>query len=163
MRAAMQADNTHAELAQEGIFMDQMAKLLNCVAQNAQTGYQAIEKLLAKTSDPAFRDELLRQRQDYHAIRQDAESKLNAQGVQPEPKRPMDRVGAWMGMEMATLTDKSNAHLADLVIQGATMGVIETTKARNECADASADAQGVASCFITQQQDAIERMKGFLM
>ena len=142
--------------------MDQTAKLLNCVAQTAQMGQGSLNRLLEKTADTAFRDILLRQRQDYQRFQQDAETRLNAQGVQPEPKRFIDRAGAWVGLEMSTLQDKSTAHFADLIIQGVTMGVIETTKARNECVDASAEAQGVAGSFITCQQDMIEAMKGFL-
>ncbi len=142
--------------------MDQSAKLLNCVAQTAQMGQTSIDRLLEKNSDEAFRAELLQQRSDYQTYRQDAETRLNAMGVMPEPKRALDRAGAWLGLEMSTLTDRSTAHLADLMVQGTTMGIIEVTKARNECTEADAQAQGVASAFIARQQQAVDVLKGFL-
>ena len=49
-----------------------------------------------------------------------------------------------------------------MVIQGATMGVIETTKNQRELAEADAQAQGLATDFLNRQQAIIDRMKAFL-
>ena len=142
--------------------MNQTVTLLNCIAQNALMGFHAVDTLLSKTADTEFRRELLRERQVYADLRQDAEARMNAQDAQPTPKPAFDKVGAWVGLEMSTLTDRSNAHFADLVIQGANMGVIEANEIKNTCPEASAEAQGVASNFITAQQEIIQTMKPFL-
>lgn len=143
--------------------MDQTAKLLNCVAVNARTGLDATDQLLKRAEDERMLDELRFQREYYENAERDAEEKLKRFSERGEPKGPMTRVGMWAGIRMNTLIDHTSSHIADLVIQGATMGVIDTTKARNECPDADQEAQDVASGFITQQQEAIERMKKFLM
>lgn len=143
--------------------MDQTAKLLNCVAENARTGAEATDQLMHRTEDAKMRSELMFQRDLYHGAQRDAESHLNEIGEKADTTGPMAKAGMWAGIKMNTAIDKTNSHLADIMIQGATMGVIQTTKARNECPDADAEAQGTASAFITQQQDAIERMKQFLV
>ena len=143
--------------------MDQTQQLLQCVVENSRMGLDAIEQLLGKTNDQNFRNELMYQQEQYQALRRDAEQQLSMTGVKPEPKGMTARAGMWMGMQMSTITDRTNPHLADLIIRGATMGVIELTKARNEFDNASAEAQGIASNFISQQQDTIERMKSFLV
>ena len=74
----------------------------------------------------------------------------------------MARMGMWMGMQMNTAMDRSSSHIADILIQGATMGVVEITKARNSFPDADPDSHGVASRFITCQQEAVERLKKVL-
>ena len=71
-------------------------------------------------------------------------------------------MGLWMGMRINTIADRSASHIADIVIQGATMGVVELTKARNFNPDADAQAQGIESFLITKQQEAIDRLKRFL-
>lgn len=142
--------------------MDQTVTLLKCIAENASTGADATEQLMKRTEDEELRRELMFQKDVYNGAQMDAEKRLQALGEKPDPKGPMEKMGMWTGIRMNTMTDRSNSHIADIMIQGVTMGVIEATKARGDNPDASAEAQGVASAFITSQQDAIERMKMFL-
>ena len=143
--------------------MNQTTELLTRVARNALTGEEATGQLVKRVGDSAMRQELLFQQDQYRAVHRQAEAMLTSMGENPEAPGPMAKMGMWAGVMLNTAADRSNSHIADIMIQGATMGVVDTTKARNEYADASAEAQGVASSFITQQQDSIERMKQFLM
>ena len=143
--------------------MNQTEELLNCVARNALSGEDATQQLIKRTEDSRMRQELVWQQEQYRAAHKQAEDMLASMGKDAESPGPMAKMGMWAGVMMNTAMDKSNAHIADIMIQGATMGVVDTTKARNQCVEASAEAQGVASSFITQQQDSIERMKQFLL
>lgn len=143
--------------------MNQTAELLNCIARNALTGEEATAQLIKRTEDASMRQELMYQQDQYRNVHRQAEDMLNAMGEKPDVPGPMAKMGMWAGVMMNTAMDRSNAQIADIMIQGATMGVVDTTKARNQCVDASAEAQGVASSFVTQQQDSIERMKQYLV
>lgn len=143
--------------------MNQTTELLNCVARNALTGEEATAQLLKRVEDAEMRRELMYQQDQYRCVHRQAEDMLEGMGEEPEVPGAMAKMGMWAGVMMNTARDRSNAQIADIMIQGATMGVVDTTKARNQCIDASAEAQGVASSFITQQQDSIERMKQFLV
>lgn len=142
--------------------MDQTQKLLQCIVENARMGEDACNQLLSRADDPEIRQELMLEKQHYAQASRDAEAKLCALGVRPRPKGSMARMGMWMGMQINTATDCSASHIADIVIQGATMGVVELTKARNSLSEANAEAQGVAAELITRQQEAIDRLKTFL-
>ena len=142
--------------------MNQTETLLNCVARNAFTGKDATAQLIKRVEDSEMRRELVYQQEQYRAVHKQAEDMLSKMGKDAEAPGPMAKMGMWAGVMMNTAMDKSNAHIADIMIQGATMGVVDTTKARNQCVDASAEAQGIASSFVTQQQDSIERMKQYL-
>ena len=142
--------------------MNETIQLLRDVARNARTGEEAIDQLMEKVESAEMRDELRRERDQYRASARDAESALAAAGGQAEPVGMMQKAGMWVGTQMNTLTDRSNAHIAEMVIQGATMGIIEMTKARNTCPDAAPDAAGLASRFIVDQNDIIERQKAYL-
>jgi len=142
--------------------MDQTHKLLQTIVENARMGADACDQLMPKTDDMALRQELMNERQQYENACRDAEAQLMQLGAHPHPKGPMARAGMWMGMEMNTMMDKSASHIADMLIQGCTMGVVEMTKARNSLPDADAQAQGIASALVTSQQEAIERLKAFL-
>ncbi len=143
--------------------MNQTAELLNCVARNALTGEEATAQLIKRTQDSEMRQELIFQQDNYRNVHRQAEDMLHKMGKSSESPSVMAKMGMWAGVMMNTAMDRSNAQIADIMIEGATMGVVDTTKARNQCAEASAEAQGIASSFITQQQDSIERMKQFLV
>ena len=141
---------------------NQTQKLLQSIVENARTGLDACDQMMAKTKDAALRDELMSQRTVYQNFAQDAERALNAVGAQPHAKSMMSRAGMWMGIQMNTMMDASTSHLAELLIQGTTMGVIGMTRDQGNLPDASAEAQGMATAFIQSQQDAIEKLKKLL-
>ena len=143
--------------------MEQTEKLLQSIVENARMGIYACEQLLEKSDDFEIRKEIMLEKQHYSEIARDAEQRMYENGIEPRPEGMMQRMGMWMGMQMNTISDRSPAHLADMLIQGATMGIVEMTKARNSNPDASGDAQGIASDFIIKQQDAVERLKSFLL
>ena len=142
--------------------MDQTKALLSSIAQSARTGAEATDQLMGRTQDMNMRQELMFQRDQYYTMQQQAEKQLTDLGESPHYDGPMSKMGMWAGINMNTALDKSNSHLADIMIEGVTMGIIDATKARSEFSEANAEAQGIASQFITTQQDAIERMKQFL-
>ena len=142
--------------------MNETVQLLQDVVRNARTGQDAVEHLMRKAGG-GMRDELIREKEDYAVTRRESEDALKNAGGAEEPVGAMERAGMWMGLEMETLADKSDAHIAELVIQGATMGVVEMTKALNSYGNADAHAKDIANRFVQRQNDAIERQKGFLV
>ena len=142
--------------------MNQTEKLLQSIVENGRMGEDACDQLLTRTKDIELRNELMIEKQHYASAARDAEMRLYDLGVKPTPKGPMARMGLWMGMQINTAVDQTSSHIADIVIQGLTMGVVELTKARNSCSEADAEAQGIASNLITKQQESIDRLKSFL-
>ena len=142
--------------------MDQTQKLLNEIIDNARMGANSCAQLIKKTEDIQMREELRQEQQIYEGAILDAEKLLSATGAKPIPTPIPQRMGAWMGMEINTLMDKSASHIAEMTIQGATMGVISLTKARNAYPDADPQAHGIAAALIEKQQEAIDRLKSYL-
>ena len=142
--------------------MNETVQLLQDVVRNARTGQDAVEQLMKKAEDATMRSELRKEQQEYAATRRESEQALTDAGGRAEPVGPMAKAGMWMGIEMETLADRSDAHIAEIVIQGATMGVIEMTKALNTYDDADDCARSLASRFVVQQNETIDRQKAFL-
>ena len=142
--------------------MNETIQLLQDVVRNARTGQDAVEHLMQKTEAGRMRDELIREKEDYAVTRRESERALMNAGGRAEPVGGLEKAGMWAGLEMQTMADRSNAHIAELVIQGATMGVIEMTKALNQYDGADAGARDLASRFVVQQNETIDRQKGFL-
>ena len=142
--------------------MDQTQKLLRTVAENAHTGVTACGQLLERTEDEKMRQELSRQQQEYQTFANDAEQSLSRMGLRPAEPGPMQKAGMWMGVQLNTMMDRTPSHIADIAIQGATMGVVTMTRERRELSEADENAQSLAARLITIQQDSIDRLKEFL-
>ena len=142
--------------------MNETIQLLQDVVRNARTGQDAVEHLMQKAEAGRMRDELIREKEDYAVTRRESERALMNAGGRAEPVGPLEKAGMWAGLEMQTMADRSNAHIAELVIQGATMGVIEMTKALNSYDGADAGARDLANRFVVQQNETINRQKVFL-
>ena len=142
--------------------MNDTVQLLQDVVRNARTGQDAVEHLMQKTEEGRMREELIREKEDYAVTRRESEQALVNAGGRAEPVGPLAKAGMWAGLEMETLADRSDAHIAEIVIQGATMGVIEMTKALNSYDGADAGARDLASRFVVQQNETIDRQKVFL-
>ena len=117
--------------------MNQTRKLLQKIVENARTGADACDQMLSCAKDVDLRNELMNERDVYQDFTRDAERALFDSGAQPHASSPMSRAGMWIGVKTNTLADDSAAHLAEIIIQGATMGVIAITRARNDLPDAS--------------------------
>lgn len=142
--------------------MNQTIQLLQDIVRNARTGESGVSQLMEKTDDQRMRKELNREKTDYQSMAERAEQTLKAMGGKIEPLGKMAQMGMWIGTQLNTMTNKTNAHIAEIIIQGANMGVIELTKSRSAYAEADKKAQDIAAEFITRQQAIIERQKAFL-
>lgn len=142
--------------------MNETVQLLQDVVRNARTGKDAVEQLMKKAEDEGMIGELRAERDSYAEAQREGEQALRAAGGGEEPAGLMARAGMWMGIEAETFADRSSAHIAEIVIQGATMGVIEMTKSLNTYDGADPHARGIASDFVVRQNEAIDRQKAFL-
>ena len=142
--------------------MDQTQKLLQMIVENGRMGESACDQLIGRTDDAELRKELMLVKQQYADAARDAEVRLTDLGARPRPKGPAARAGMWMGVQMNTLTDVSPGRIAEIVIQGATMGVIDTLRNRSALCDASPESRELAAAFAAMQQEIIDRMKAFL-
>lgn len=68
----------------------------------------------------------------------------------------------WTGVQMNTMMDKSNSHIAELMAQGNLMGIIEAQKLLNHSPEMEQDTKNILNDFITLQNNNIEKMKQFL-
>ncbi len=141
--------------------MNQTENLLQAIWENGRMGEDALKLLIDDCSDK-LRQDMAAQKARYADAARDAEQRLYQMNLKPRGRGPAARAGLWMGMRMNTLTDKSEAHIADILVQGATMGILDLTKARNSNPDADANAQGMAAALIEGQQAFIDCMKAYL-
>ena len=109
--------------------MDQNTEMLDFIYKNTEMGLSTLDRLVGIAEDDHFKVALLTQKEEYHKIF--AEAKQLA-GVELEKTGAMAKFSAYMMLELKTLADNSPSHIAEMLIQGSTMGVVDMTKRLKE-------------------------------
>ena len=142
--------------------MDQPQYILNQVNQGIRMGMDSISNVSEKVQDSRLKDELLFQYDKYNEILNEVNDELSNYDNFPKDLNPMQKAMSWMGVEMNTLTDKSNSKIAEMMIQGTNMGIIEGVKLLNHNPDTDQPIKDILNKFIDFQQNNVERLKKYL-
>jgi hypothetical protein len=75
----------------------------------------------------------------------------------------INKMGAYMGINMEVMRDNSDSRMADMLIQGFTMGVLNTSKNINKYkGEVNKDIISIANDFLKHQEESIEKLKKYL-
>lgn len=137
-------------------------KLLQAVAANSEMGKAALEQLAPMAEEPLFRAELLREKNVYRQINQEAHTCIAACGQQTQGQSMMAKAGSKMGIAMKTMADRSTRNLAEMVAEGAQQGVIDCIENLRDCPRATPAAKRLAQRLQDHNQTCLQNMQGFL-
>ena len=136
--------------------------VLDELNKGACMGMDAIHFIIDKVEDEEFHKELERQYNGYKKI-SDRICELYPEYSNDEPHETnaMNKVMTWYGIEMKTLLDNSNSKIAELLLQGTNMGIIEGRKLLNN-KNTDKDVEKLVSEYVKNQEEAVEKLKQFL-
>lgn len=141
---------------------EETVEMLNEIYQAASMGAQGSELLIEKAGDSSFTEKLHAYGSRYHKIKEEAAGMLAQRGETPREAGVREKAGLWMGVQMNTLIDKTPSHMAEMLIQGSTMGVIKSEKHKNTHPQADRQCFELEDRFLSLQQEHIDDMKQFL-
>ncbi len=139
--------------------------LLAGLYKNAKMGADSMVDLLSRVQKTELKSAMTLQTDGYekHAAR--AKELLRAIGCEEQAKEEnaLTKMSAKMGMHLNLASDAGDSHLAQMVVEGSTMGINDAVKLlrRYENTDAGEDALNLAREMIDFEQENIERMKSF--
>lgn len=142
--------------------MNRNSEFLTKIYQNAKMGYDSISYVSKKTNDAELRDAILKQHAQYTEIASDATELLSAEDEIPRDKGPVSQAFLWGGVQMNTMTDSSSDHIAEMMMQGNMMGVIELSRDLRRFSDVDPKVSKLAEKLIKTEEDNIQEMKKFL-
>ena len=108
--------------------MNGNAELLNFVYQNSQMGVATLNQLIEIVEDGKFKNHLKSQYKEYQEIHKAAEAMLNEKGFDEKGIGTLEKIRTYLMLSFETLTDKSPSHMAEMLVIGSTMGVINAVK-----------------------------------
>ena len=145
-----------------GVNVTETEALLQFVAQNARMGIENITNLLTKVKDKELEEVLEGQRKGYVALHEEALKMLKAAMVEEREPQLIPKMAAFIGLQWNTMADKSVGHIAQLLVEGGTMGVIDITRHLKDNAGASPEATLLANRLLLFEEGALEKFKQYV-
>ena len=144
--------------------MEKTPELLCYIYKNVKMGSDSIVTLMPKVKDASFREALTDQLSGYEEFAKKANEELTPLGIKPEEEPFIKKAMAKMGIAMNTMADASVGHMAEMLIQGSTMGITDMTKRVREFEGEGCHEKAlkIGRDLISFEQDNIEKMKTFL-
>jgi hypothetical protein len=143
--------------------MNADAELLNFIYQNSQMGVETMKQLLPMADNEAFKEHLNAELKEYTGIHEKAKDLLNQHGLEEKDIGALEKVMAYLSIDMKTFVDKSASHMAEMLIRGGTMGIIDCNKRIKQYeGDADKDIVALMKNLLKVEEEHIERLKKML-
>lgn len=136
--------------------------ILNEINKGAKMGMDSITYVSEKLEQEDMKEELSSQYSGYGKIVEKVNQLFEGYGEIPNDAPAKDKMMSWMGVQMNTMNDRSNSHIAEMLIQGNTMGIVECQKLINHNPNAEDKVKNVLHEFMSFSQNNIEKMKEYL-
>ena len=136
--------------------------LLEAVVQNTEMGKNTLEQIVPMTDDVQFKAELLRERNIYRELNQEAHTAIEACGGTAQGQSAMAKLNTRMGIGMKTLTDKSTRNLAEMLSEGSSQGVMDCIKFQKDYPDAAPGSKRLMQKVQDFEEDNRIRLERFL-
>ena len=139
-------------------------KLLEDLYKNVQMGSDSIIDLMPKVGDENMKNELTCELEQYDSFAKEIRNILLDMGEDAKDESILAKLGTKMSVTMNTLMDSTTSHIAEMMIQGGTMGITDATKTLREYENTSCseEALSLAKRIIKYEEDTVERLKEFL-
>ena len=136
--------------------------VLDELNKGACMGQDAIFFIMDKVKDEDLKKELNIQHTKYKEIT-DKISELYPEysNKTPHKTNAMNKAMTWYGIEMRTMIDDTTSKIAELMMQGTNMGIIEGRRLLNN-KDIEPEVEELLRKYVDMQEDAAEKLKEFL-
>src|SRR5665648_194109 len=142
--------------------MDSNIEFLNYIHQNAEMGKDTISQLFDIVENGPFKQKLALQLKGYNEIFDIARTKIEAAQQTSKEIQSFTKFTTYLMINFNTMMDKTLSHIAEMIIQGSTMGIVEVTKKLKNYKAAKDDISLLAQQLLVFEQQNVEEMKKFL-
>ncbi|MBR4288715.1 MAG: hypothetical protein IKT50_04685 [Clostridia bacterium] len=141
--------------------MDQTEKLLQTSYKTARMGAQAIGAVLPKTEDREMRNRLVAHLSEYDDLSEQTSQELMKRGEEPKENMLTEAMSD-IAIQIKAGMDKEPTKLAEMLMNGAVMGIVENTRAMKIYPEAQPVSLDLAGKVTNLCQTVFDDMKTFL-
>ena len=145
--------------------METEIKMLSDIHKNADMGQDTLRHILDATKDAEFSKTVSRQMQEYEKAFQVSGQMLKARNA-PEEQKEAPMISKWMAhmnINRKSMQDMQTSKLAEMLIQGSTMGAVQMTRRLHQLTGRADPALvELGQRLLRTEEQNIQEMKRFL-
>ena len=142
--------------------MNEDINALDEIHKGACMGMDAINDILDKVEDAELKKELEDDYNDYKDIAKRIEKIYpNYNEGKPHSTNSMNKMMTDMMLNMKTMNDTSNSKIAEILLQGVNMGIIEGRKILNK-KNLNEEVNEIVESYVTMQERSVNILKDYL-
>ena len=132
--------------------------------KNVKMGADSIINLMPKVQREELRTEMTAQLSKLEEYSTEISKMISEEGAQAKEENVVSRMSAKMGMAMNTMMDSTTNHIAEMMMEGYTMGIADMTKDIREYENTTASESSLklARDIVNYYESCYDRMKKFL-
>ena len=142
--------------------MDSNIEFLNYINQNAEMGKNTISQLISIVEDASFKQELESQLTEYNEIFNISRNKIEEAKEESKGIGTFPKFTTYLMINFNTIINKTPSHIAEMLIRGSTMGIVDVTKKLKEYKNADKDIVGLADRLLKFEQQNVDVLKKYL-
>lgn len=136
--------------------------VLDELCKGACMGMDAIHFIMDKVTDENLKKELDIQYDKYKEIHDEiCRVYPEYSDKHPHETNAINKAMTWYGIEMKTLVDDTTSKVAELLMQGTNMGIIEGRRLLNH-KGSDEIVNGLVQKYVDMQEEAVESLKKYL-
>ena len=156
---------------QQNMQNDRNTEFLNKLYKNASAGSASISYLKDKIEDKNLLGDLQYQFSEYQDIQSRTSAELSKFALMksgvltdsvPKEQSPMAHISMWSGVQLNTMLDRSPDKIAEMMMQGSTMGIIDMVRTLKEFPDVPPSSKRIGEDLIKLEENSMQKMKQYL-
>ncbi len=150
--------------AHKGALAPEAREMAAELYKNVTMGTDAYLHILPRVGDSRIQTDITAAMCYYEKLAGKIKEIMIRNGMEPEEESMMAKMSARAGIAMNTMMDKTDSHLAEMLIEGATMSVNTAVKLKNhaEGKPACAELSELCAEWARFEEDHVEALKKFL-
>lgn len=137
-------------------------ELYNETFASAELARDITGRLIRRCGDANLRSVLAEQFAEYHSILMEAENAIIQSAEAPDSYGATMRKPIYCGMCLNLMIDSTNSHIAEMIIEGSVMGLVDTARSLNKHKEACLASRALAERLRTVEEANIRRLLTFL-
>lgn len=136
--------------------------LLNAIHKNARVGKGTLERVLSSVGELKIREDIERQLKGYNGFMLKSAEMLKNEGKEVKESDTLSNLSVGLGVKMNLMIDDSSSHVAQMVIEGSNMGVVDMTKTLNGDKHFAKPYKELAEGLVQFEENNIQDLKKYL-
>lgn len=137
-------------------------KLLEAIYKNTRMATLAIDNIFNKFENKSLLSLIKKQNKKYEEITHKCEKVAKEMEIELGDVNAMAKMMSSTSINMKTFVDNSTSHIAEMMIEGTNMGIIDVIKKAGEYESAHPDVLKIARDLQCAEEEFVDSLKTFL-